>query len=49
MAGVVASLETNNQVVIFGQEIYDLAFAFITKLCTGQYRKHDLRLDRPRR
>ena len=41
MAGVVAALEANHNIVIFGQQVNNLAFAFITKLRTGEYRKHE--------
>ncbi|VVB68514.1 Uncharacterised protein [uncultured archaeon] len=40
MPRVVSALEADDDVVVFGQQIYYLALALIPKLRAGEYREH---------
>jgi len=42
MAGIVSALEAYHHIIILRQQIDYLALSFITKLRTGEYRKHAL-------
>jgi glutamine amidotransferase PdxT len=43
---IIASLKTYNNVIIPGQQVYNLAFAFVPELGAGDNREHRVHMER---